>query len=121
MALAHAAFVTSAHDDGTEGEALLNHARLPTAEDDGRSLVESMTARVRTFWSANKSFADHSGESSELALGNLRNSHDLDDTNLRAQGHEAALQRSFSPLAAVGLAFREDADHAPSRTTVPVS
>ncbi|KAL8856519.1 MAG: hypothetical protein Q9178_006834 [Gyalolechia marmorata] len=85
MALGHAAFVTPAHDDGTEGEALLNHAPLSTAKDDDPSLVES--------------------ESSELALGNLRDSHDLDDTNLRAQGHEAALQRSFSPLAAVGLAF----------------
>ena len=109
MALGHAAFATSAHDDGTEGEALLNHTNLSTAEDDDPSLVESMTARVRTFLSANKSFTDRSGESSELALENLRDPHDLDDTNLRAQGHEAALQRSFSPLAAVGLAFRYDA------------
>lgn len=31
---------------------------------------------------------------------------DLDDAALRAQGHEAALKRSFSPLAALGLGFR---------------
>lgn len=31
---------------------------------------------------------------------------DLDSTALRAQGHEAQLKRSFSPLAALGLGFR---------------
>lgn len=31
---------------------------------------------------------------------------DLDSTALRAQGHEAQLTRSFSPLAALGLGFR---------------
>ncbi|KAL8826461.1 MAG: hypothetical protein Q9170_007394 [Blastenia crenularia] len=65
-----------------------------------------MTARIETSWSGNKSLADKSGDGSELALESLRDSHDLDSANLRAQGHEAALQRSFSPLAAVGLGFR---------------
>lgn len=32
---------------------------------------------------------------------------DLDSAALRAQGHEAALKRSFSPLAALGLGFRQ--------------
>lgn len=32
---------------------------------------------------------------------------DLDSAALRAQGHEAVLKRSFSPLAALGLGFRQ--------------
>ena len=32
---------------------------------------------------------------------------DLDSAVLRAQGHEASLKRSFSPLAALGLGFRQ--------------
>ena len=47
-----------------------------------------------------------SGDGSDLALQNLRDSYDADDANLRAQGHEAVLQRNFSPLAALGLGFR---------------
>ena len=31
---------------------------------------------------------------------------DLDDAVLRAQGHEAALERSFSWVGAIGLAYR---------------
>ncbi|KAL8785683.1 MAG: hypothetical protein Q9213_003242 [Squamulea squamosa] len=64
-----------------------------------------MTARLKTAWSGDKSFADGSGDGSELALEHLGDPHDLDDANLRAQGHEASLHRSFSPLAAISLGF----------------
>ena len=41
-------------------------------------------------------------------LGELVNvdTHDLDDAVLRAQGHEAAMPRSFSWLGAIGLGYR---------------
>ncbi|KAL8702394.1 MAG: hypothetical protein Q9201_004439 [Fulgogasparrea decipioides] len=64
-----------------------------------------MTARSNTSWPADKSIADHLGDGSETALETVGDSYDLDNANLRAQGHEAALQRSFSPLAALGLGF----------------
>ncbi|KAL8849332.1 MAG: hypothetical protein Q9221_005683 [Calogaya cf. arnoldii] len=64
-----------------------------------------MTARVKALWSVDKSFTDRPDDSRDLALDLLSPSHDLDDANLRAQGHEASLQRSFSPLAALGLGF----------------
>ncbi|KAL8682513.1 MAG: hypothetical protein Q9186_001460 [Xanthomendoza sp. 1 TL-2023] len=65
-----------------------------------------MSARIKTIWSRDKdALTDHSGNGSELALENLGSSDDLDDAYLRAQGHEAALQRSFSPLAALSLGF----------------
>lgn len=94
------------NDEATEGEALLHHAPPSMREDEVPFLAESMTAPVKALWSVDKSFADHSGDSKDLALENLSPSEDLDDSNLRAQGHEAALQRSFSPLAAIGLGFR---------------
>ncbi|KAI4244147.1 MAG: hypothetical protein L6R40_003131 [Gallowayella cf. fulva] len=64
-----------------------------------------MPARVKTALSGEKALTVHAGDGSELALDNLGTSHHLDDAYLRAQGHEAALQRSFSPLAALGLGF----------------
>ncbi|KAL9632290.1 MAG: hypothetical protein Q9204_003856 [Flavoplaca sp. TL-2023a] len=106
MALGHASPVAPAsHDDDIEGEPLLNHAPLPTDDDTASLLTGSMTARIKALRSVDKSFADHSGGSSDLALEHLSASHDLDAANLRAQGHEASLQRSFSPLAALGLGF----------------
>ncbi|KAL8735111.1 MAG: hypothetical protein Q9166_000987 [cf. Caloplaca sp. 2 TL-2023] len=77
--------VAAAHIDGSEGEALLNDTRQAIQDDETSVLTES--------------------DGSDLALENLRDFHDLDDAYLRAQGHEAALQRSFSPLAALGLGF----------------
>lgn len=92
--------------DSSEAEVLLNEAWL-SGQDDGQSTsTESMAARAKAILSANKSGADTSYAANELALENLGDSQDLDSAQLRAQGHEAALERSFSPLAAVGLAFR---------------
>ena len=96
----------SAVVDAYEGEALLNDPTLWTSDDAASSLTESMTARVKTSWSGEKSLADTSGDGTEFALESIRDPHDLDNAHLRAQGHEAALERSFSPLAAVGLGFR---------------
>ncbi|KAL8710611.1 MAG: hypothetical protein Q9220_004835 [cf. Caloplaca sp. 1 TL-2023] len=92
--------------DINEGEALLNDDGL-RSPDDGASAVSaaSMTARLKSSWSTDKPIADHSGDGSDLPLESLGNPHDFDDANLRAQGHEAALQRSFTPLAALGLGF----------------
>lgn len=92
--------------DYHEGEALLNDTSLSTDDGETSFLTGSMAARVQASWSGDKPIADISGNGSELALGSLRDSHDLDNAHLRAQGHEAALQRSFSPLAALGLGFR---------------
>ena len=44
-------------------------------------------------------------ESSALPTPELGTISDLDDEILRTQGHEAEMPRSFSPIAAVGLAF----------------
>lgn len=43
--------------------------------------------------------------SNDISLDCRGDRHHLDDEQLRAQGHQAALERSFSPLAAIGLAF----------------
>ncbi|KAL8801712.1 MAG: hypothetical protein Q9182_004251 [Xanthomendoza sp. 2 TL-2023] len=84
MSRGRASFLTAGFDE-SEGEALLNEARPSTYEDGASIRIES--------------------DGSELALENLGHSSDIDDAYLRAQGHEAALQRSFSPLAALGLGF----------------
>ncbi|KAL8710664.1 MAG: hypothetical protein Q9225_007254 [Loekoesia sp. 1 TL-2023] len=91
--------------DYHEREALLNDTSLSTNDGETSLLTGSMAARVKTSWSGDKPIADHVGNGSELALESLGDSHDLDNAHLRAQGHEAALQRSFSPLAALGLGF----------------
>lgn len=92
----------AASDDGCEGQALLSEARLSGLVDDDVDvsfLSEAMTT-------AKTVMSNKSGDGSELALDNLRDPNDPDDANLRAHGHEAALQRNFSPLAALGLGFR---------------
>ncbi|CAF9935819.1 MAG: hypothetical protein HETSPECPRED_009909 [Heterodermia speciosa] len=91
----------AASDDGCEGQALLSEARLSGLVDDDVDvsfLSEAMTT-------AKTVMSNKSGDGSELALDNLRDPNDPDDANLRAHGHEAALQRNFSPLAALGLGF----------------
>ena len=88
--------------DSSEAEALLNETWLSGQEDGQSTSIE----RARAVLSANKNDADTSHEANELALGTLGDSQDLDRVQLRAQGHEAALERSFSPLAAIGLGFR---------------
>ncbi|KAL8776323.1 MAG: hypothetical protein Q9194_003220 [Teloschistes cf. exilis] len=101
MALRQNASVASDHGS-IEGEALLGDAFI----DQRLSfLTESMAARIKTSWSRDKPITEIPGDSRSLALESLRDSHDLDNANLRAQGHEAALQRSFSASAAVGLGF----------------
>lgn len=105
MPLGHDSSVTSDHDCGG-GEAALNDARISIHEEGVPLLTDSMAPRVRAFVFGEKSISDSSGDGSELALESLGDPHDLDNANLRAQGHEVALQRSFSPLAALGLGFR---------------
>lgn len=105
---------TRDHDSHVaEAEALLNESWL--SEDDmGRSSsTESMTSRLKTSWYAHRekpsiinNGSPTSDDAPQLALESLHDSNDLDNAHLRAQGHEAALQRSFSPLAALGLGFR---------------
>ena len=99
------------HDSG-EAEALLNETWLSTPGErlSGSSSGGSMTFRVETPWSAHKPLTSSVDDGPELALGPLRNSTELDNAQLRAQGHEAALERRFSPLAALGLGFRYLAD-----------
>ena len=41
-----------------------------------------------------------------VPLESIENCEDADNAHLRAQGHQAALERRFSPLAALGLGFR---------------
>lgn len=94
------------NDEETVGESLLNHAPPSMREEELPFLPASMTEPVKARWSVDKTFADHSADSKDLALENLSPSEHFDDANLRAQGHEAVLQRSFSPLAAIGLGFR---------------
>ena len=94
--------------DSAEAEALLNETWL-SRPDDGLSVSssgESMTFRIKTPWSAHKPLTNDLDDGSELVLGPLSNSTELDNAQLRAQGHEAALERRFSPLAALGLGFR---------------
>lgn len=94
--------------DSAEAEALLNETWLSTP-DDGLSVSSSagsMTSRIKTSWSAHKPLTNHLDDGPELALGPLTNSTELDNAQLRAQGHEVALERRFSPLAALGLGFR---------------
>ena len=96
-----------------EAEALLNESWL--SEDDTRrsSSNESMTSRLKASWYAHRekpSIINNGSptpdDAPQLALESVHGSSDLDNAHLRAQGHEAALQRSFSPLAALGLGFR---------------
>ena len=107
----------NSHDsrDTSETEALLNEIWLTTPPSEGASVSnvgESMTSRFIPSWSAQNQqqqkepLTNSSDETTELALDSLRNSTEVDNAQLRAQGHEAALERRFSPLAALGLGFR---------------
>jgi choline transport protein len=48
----------------------------------------------------------HGDAASQLEAKGVGETFDLDDTVLRAQGHEVQLERSFSWMGALGLAFR---------------
>lgn len=89
-----------------ETDALLKETWQSAANNDSFASIAGMAARARAMISATKSFADTSCEANEHALESLSDTHDLDSAQLRAQGHEAALERDFSPLAALGLGFR---------------
>lgn len=95
------------HDSG-EAEALLNETWLSTPDErlSVSSSGGSMTSRVETSWFAHKPLTSPLDDGPELALGPLSNSTEIDNAQLRAQGHEVALERRFSPLAALGLGFR---------------
>ncbi|KAI9718467.1 MAG: hypothetical protein M1828_006712 [Chrysothrix sp. TS-e1954] len=64
-----------------------------------------MKSRVKTQWSSQRPDASTSDSSNDLALDSIGDAYDVDGEQLRAHGHETALQRSFSPLAAIGLGF----------------
>ena len=98
------------HDshDSAEAEALLNETWLSTSDErlSGSSSGGNMRFRFERPWSAHKPLTNPLDDGSELALGPLRDSTELDNAQLRAQGHAVALERRFSPLAALGLGFR---------------
>ena len=92
--------VETGDHDISEAEALLNDTRLCITDDDLSVSTAGMGARSKARWPSHKPIADAPDGEIELPR------QDLDSAHLRAQGHEAALQRSFSPLAALGLGFR---------------
>ena len=94
-------------DHSSEAQALLNEIWLSAEANDGSlTSAESMAATAGTVLFADKSVADNVRPAGEVALEPLEAASDRDTAHLRAQGHDAALQRSFSPLAALGLGFR---------------
>ncbi len=105
MAGGRDALETDGHDS-SEAEALLYYTRSSTTNDGLSLSAASMGARNKAPWSSHKPIADIPDGGTELARESSRDRQDLDNANLRAQGHEAALQRAFSPLAALGLGFR---------------
>ena len=99
---------TAGHASAEE-EALLNETWLSAAEDDvsvPSVSAGSMESRIKTRWLSQTLSGGTSQTGNDLALDYRGDSRDLDGEQLRAQGHEVALQRSFSPLAAIGLGFR---------------
>ena len=105
MASSRDAFETDGHDSN-EAEALLYDERLSTPDHGLSTSMASMGARNQTPRSSRKLVANILDGGSELARESSPDRQDLDSANLRAQGHEAALQRSFSLLAALGFGFR---------------
>lgn len=105
MPLAPHASTTFAHDM-VGGEARLKDADITAHEEGLPLLLDGMTSQLRPSVSGDKPIADKSGDGSDVALESLGDVHTLDDAQLRAQGHEVALRRSFSPLSALGLGFR---------------
>lgn len=91
--------------DSSEAEALLYYERLSTTDHGLSTSMASMGARNKTPRSSRKPIANIPDGGTELARDSSRDRQDLDSANLRAQGHEAALQRSFSLLAALGFGF----------------
>ena len=92
-------------DSSSEGEPLLNETWLSAAEERFSS-TETMAPQTASKQSTETLTVPLHVERVDHPLESLTPGRDLDSANLRAQGHEAVLQRSFSPLAALGLGFR---------------
>ncbi|KAL8957413.1 MAG: hypothetical protein Q9193_005306 [Seirophora villosa] len=106
MAYRRHALEAGGHDEGLVGEPLLESTWSPPRAYETPSSIDSMPWSYRkAVWSGSTTVTTSSDDGTELALESLGNSQDLDSTNLRAQGHEAALKRSFSLLSALGLGF----------------
>lgn len=107
MAYRRHALEAGGHDEGLVGEPLLESTWSPPRTHETPSSIDSMPwSHKKAVWSGSTTVTTSSDDGTELALESLGNSQDLDSTNLRAQGHEAALKRSFSLLSALGLGFR---------------
>lgn len=127
MAYRRHALEAGGHDEGLVGEPLLESTWSPPRAHRTPSSIDSMPwSQKKAVWSGSTTVTTSSDDGTELALESLGNSQDLDSTNLRAQGHEAALKRSFSLLSALGLGFRYTRPFAstshcsPNRTALPV-
>lgn len=91
-----------------EAEPLLYEARLSGGEDSEALFREDMTPQLRSFPTDDNPSVPSHGDIVKIHLQSTTKTDesDTDSAYLRAQGHEAALTRSFSPLAALGLGFR---------------
>ena len=100
--------VETGDEHSSEADALLHCARPSTTGDAFSASIASMEMCTnKACWSLDKPTTNHIPDGgTELASESFRDRQDLDSAHLRAQGHEAALKRSFSPLAALGLGFR---------------
>lgn len=107
MAYRRHALEAGGYDEGFVGEPLLNPTGSPARAHEAPSSIDSMPwSHKKAAWSGSDTVVNFSDDGTELALESLGSSQDLDSTHLRAQGHEAALKRSFSLLSALGLGFR---------------
>ncbi|KAL8980816.1 MAG: hypothetical protein Q9177_005770 [Variospora cf. flavescens] len=106
MAYRRHALEAGGYDEGFVGEPLLNPTGSPARAHEAPSSIDSMPwSHKKAAWSGSDTVVNSSDDGTELALESLGSSQDLDSTHLRAQGHEAALKRSFSLLSALGLGF----------------
>ena len=97
--------VDPAQDGIDDQEPLLSSGGGPPIEEEDQPVSRDVTMKTPALSGAN----EQSGPSYEDV--------DLDSAVLRAQGHEAALKRTFSPLAALGLGFRQvDSFHCRTRS-----
>ena len=93
-------------DDISEAEPLLQEASLSVEEGNEAPSADNMASSLRAFPSVDDPSLPSHGEVVKIPLQSTTDESDTDSAYLRAQGHEAALHRSFSPLAALGLGFR---------------
>ena len=96
-----------AEDDDSSGpsetEALLNETRTPASDDPSETMTSLPSSAGRL---KRDNGLPESPVEVEVVLESLTEGEDADNAQLKAQGHEAALERRFSPLAALGLGFR---------------